>query len=524
MPTNDELTGSNMSLIRQEGRLLRRIVAVAVLAIVMFIAGGDAVLADNHQFLLCSGPGETKRSDGTTALSGDYVIVVNSRNFNAITNADDQVPEDTITEEDVKSSGGSFVRPDLSWGMWIPSGYVYEEQGTGTCVINLKLMMREKGSNYFKEAAVEFDPLPPCQGRLWLNTARPTGVAADVCPRGAPTTSGVTPTDDEADTNAGDTNQSDDLPGGTEDPVETVTDPGEGKPGDTGTPTPPGGNTGGGNTGGGNTGGGNTGGGNTGGGDTSGADTGGGDTSGGDTSGGDTGGGDTSGGDTSGGDTSGGDTSGGDTSGGDTSGGDTSGGDTSGGDTSGGDTSGGDTSGGDTSGGDTSGGDTSGGDTGGADTSGGDTGGGNGDSTGGGNDGNTDGGSAGDTGSGDGDGSGSGSQTSTDSSRPDDDSTDQSNADLLETEGDGSGSDDMMQTESELEGDSDVGDKQDSDKDEDQPRATVRPDVPRTGTGGVAAQRDSDRLAIPIGVAAGLAVVMALVVMVVNRRFGNRAL
>ncbi len=291
MPTNDELTGSNMSLIRQEGRLLRRIVAVAVLAIVMFIAGGDAVLADNHQFLLCSGPGETKRSDGTTALSGDYVIVVNSRNFNAITNADDQVPEDTITEEDVKSSGGSFVRPDLSWGMWIPSGYVYEEQGTGTCVINLKLMMREKGSNYFKEAAVEFDPLPPCQGRLWLNTARPTGVAADVCPRGAPTTSGVTPTDDEADTNAGDTNQSDDLPGGTEDPVETVTDPGEGKPGDTGTPTPPGGNTGGGNTGGGNTGGGNTGGGNTGGGDTSGADTGGGDTSGGDTSGGDTGGG-----------------------------------------------------------------------------------------------------------------------------------------------------------------------------------------------------------------------------------------
>ena len=464
MPTNDELTGSNMSLIRREGRLLRRIVAVAVLAIVMFIAGGDAVLADNHQFLLCSGPGETKRSDGTTALSGDYVIVVNSRNFNAITNADDQVPEDTITEEDVKSSGGSFVRPDLSWGMWIPSGYVYEEQGTGTCVINLKLMMREKGSNYFKEAAVEFDPLPPCQGRLWLNTARPTGVAADVCPRGAPTTSGVTPTDDEADTNAGDTNQSDDLPGGTEDPVETVTDPGEGKPGDTGTPTPPGGNTGGGNTGGGNTGGGNTGGGNTG--------------------GGNTGGGDTSGADTSGGDTSGGDTSGGDTSGGDTSGADTSG----------------------------------------ADTSGGDTGGGNGDSTGGGNDGNTDGGSAGDTGSGDGSGSGSGSQTSTDSSRPDDDSTDQSNADLLETEGDGSGSDDMMQTESELEGDSDVGDKQDSDKDEDQPRATVRPDVPRTGTGGVAAQRDSDRLAIPIGVAAGLAVVMTVMVLVVNRRFGNRAL
>ena len=464
MSTNDELTGSNMSLIRQEGRLLRRIVAVAVLAIVMFIAGGDAVLADNHQFLLCSGPGETKRSDGTTALSGDYVIVVNSRNFNAITNADDQVPEDTITEEDVKSSGGSFVRPDLSWGMWIPSGYVYEEQGTGTCVINLKLMMREKGSNYFKEAAVEFDPLPPCQGRLWLNTARPTGVAADVCPRGAPTTSGVTPTDDEADTNAGDTNQSDDLPGGTEDPVETVTDPGEGKPGDTGTPTPPGGNTGGGNTGGGNTGGGNTGGGNTG--------------------GGNTGGGDTSGADTSGGDTSGGDTSGGDTSGGDTSGADTSG----------------------------------------ADTSGGDTGGGNGDSTGGGNDGNTDGGSAGDTGSGDGSGSGSGSQTSTDSSRPDDDSTDQSNADLLETEGDGSGSDDMMQTESELEGDSDVGDKQDSDKDEDQPRATVRPDVPRTGTGGVAAQRDSDRLAIPIGVAAGLAVVMTVMVLVVNRRFGNRAL
>ena len=449
MPTNDELTGSNMSLIRREGRLLRRIVAVAVLAIVMFIAGGDAVLADNHQFLLCSGPGETKRSDGTTALSGDYVIVVNSRNFNAITNADDQVPEDTITEEDVKSSGGSFVRPDLSWGMWIPSGYVYEEQGTGTCVINLKLMMREKGSNYFKEAAVEFDPLPPCQGRLWLNTARPTGVAADVCPRGAPTTSGVTPTDDEADTNAGDTNQSDDLPGETENPGETVTDSGGGKPGDTSTPTPPGGNTGGGNTGGG------------------------------DTSGADTGGGDTSGGDTSGGDTSGGDTSGGDTSGADTSG---------------------------------------------ADTSGGDTGGGNGDSTGGGNDGNTDGGSAGDTGSGDGSGSGSGSQTSTDSSRPDDDSTDQSNADMLETEGDGSGSDDMMQTESELEGDSDVGDKQDSDKDEDQPRATVRPDVPRTGTGGVAAQRDSDRLAIPIGVAAGLAVVMTVMVLVVNRRFGNRAL
>ena len=459
MPTNDELTGSNMSLIRREGRLLRRIVAVAVLAIVMFIAGGDAVLADNHQFLLCSGPGETKRSDGTTALSGDYVIVVNSRNFNAITNADDQVPEDTITEEDVKSSGGSFVRPDLSWGMWIPSGYVYEEQGTGTCVINLKLMMREKGSNYFKEAAVEFDPLPPCQGRLWLNTARPTGVAADVCPRGAPTTSGVTPTDDEADTNAGDTNQSDDLPGGTEDPVETVTDPGEGKPGDTGTPTPPGGNTGGGNTGGGNTGGGNTGGGNTGGGNTGGGNTGGGNTGGGDTSGGDTGGGDTGGGDTGGGDTGGGDTSGG---------------------------------------------------------------------NGGGNDGDTDGGSPGDTGSGDGDGDGdgdgSGSQTSTDSSRPDDDSTDQSSADLLETEGDGSGSDDMMQTEGELEGDSDVGDKQDSDKDEDQPRATVRPDVPRTGTGGVAAQRDSDRLAIPIGVAAGLAVVMALVVMVVNRRFGNRAL
>ena len=95
---------------------------------------------------------------------------------------------------------------------------------------------------------------------------------------------------------------------------------------------------------------------------------------------------------------------------------------------------------------------------------------------------------------------------------------------MLETEGDGSDSDDMMQTEGELEGDSDVGDKQDSDKDEDQPGATVRPDVPRTGTGGVAAQRDSDRLAIPIGVAAGLAVVMALVVMVVNRRFGDRAL
>ena len=430
MPTNDELTGSNMSLIRREGRLLRRIVAVAVLAIVMFIAGGDAVLADNHQFLLCSGPGETVRADGTPAQFSDYIIVVNSRNFNAITDADDQVPEDTITEDDVESSGGSWVRPDLSWGMWIPSGYVYEEQGTGTCVINLKLMMREKGSNYFKEAAVEFDPLPPCQGRLWLNTTRPTGVAADVCPTGAPTTtSGVTPTDEEADTSSGDTTQSDDLPTGTEDSVETVTDPGGGKPGDTSTPTPPGGN--GGNTGGGNTGGGNTG-----------------------------------------------------------------------------------------------GGDTGGGDTGGGDTGGGDTGGGNSDSTGGGNDGNTDGGSAGDTGSGDGDGSGSGSgsQTSTDSSRPDDDSTDQSNADLLETEGDGSGSDDMMQTESELEGDSDVGDKQDSDKDEDQPRATVRPDVPRTGTGGVAAQRDSDRLAIPIGVAAGLAVVMTVMVLVVNRRFGNRAL
>ncbi len=469
MPTNDELTGSNMSLIRQEGRVLPRIVAVAVLAIVMFIAGGDSVLADDHQFLLCSGPGETVRADGSAAVFGDYIIVVNSRNFNAITNADDQVPEDTITEEDVQSSGGSFVRRDLSWGMWIPSGYVYEEQGTGTCVINLKLMMREKGSNYFKEAAVEFDPLPPCQGRLWLNTARPTGVAADVCPRGAPTTSGVTPENDDEDDNQGETTQSDGAPGGTVDPVETVTDPGDGKTGDTSTPTPPGGNTGGGNTGGGNTGGGNTGGGNTG--------------------GGNTGGGNTGGGDTSGGDTSGGDTSGGDTSGGDTSGGDTSGADTSG-----------------------------------ADTSGGDTGGGNGDSTGGGNDGNTDDGSAGDTGSGDGDGSGSGSQTSTDSSRPDDDSTDQSNADLLETEGDGSGSDDMMQTEGELEGDSDVGDKQDSDKDEDQPRATVRPDVPRTGTGGVAAQRDSDRLAIPIGVAAGLAVVMALVVMVVNRRFGDRAL
>ncbi len=484
MPTNDELTGSNMSLIRQEGRVLPRIVAVAVLAIVMFIAGGDSVLADDHQFLLCSGPGETVRADGSAAVFGDYIIVVNSRNFNAITNADDQVPEDTITEEDVQSSGGSFVRRDLSWGMWIPSGYVYEEQGTGTCVINLKLMMREKGSNYFKEAAVEFDPLPPCQGRLWLNTARPTGVAADVCPRGAPTTSGVTPENDDEDDNQGETTQSDGAPGGTVDPVETVTDPGDGKTGDTSTPTPPGGNTGGGNTGGGNTGGGNTGGGNTGGGNTGGGNTGGGNTGGGNTGGGDTGGGDTGGGDTSGGDTSGGDTSGGDTSGADTSGGDTGGGDTGGGD----------------------------------------TGGGNGDSTGGGNDGNTDDGSAGDTGSGDGSGSGSGSQTSTDSSRPDDDSTDQSNADLLETEGDGSGSDDMMQTEGELEGDSDVGDKQDSDKDEDQPRATVRPDVPRTGTGGVAAQRDSDRLAIPIGVAAGLAVVMALVVMVVNRRFGNRAL
>ena len=447
MPTNDELTGSNMSLIRREGRLLRRIVAVAVLAIVMFIAGGDAVLADNHQFLLCSGPGETVRADGTPAQFSDYIIVVNSRNFNAITDADDQVPEDTITEDDVESSGGSWVRPDLSWGMWIPSGYVYEEQGTGTCVINLKLMMREKGSNYFKEAAVEFDPLPPCQGRLWLNTTRPTGVAADVCPTGAPTTtSGVTPTDEETDTSSGDTTQSDDLPGETENPGETVTDSGGGKPGDTSTPTPPGGNGGNGGNGGGN--GGNTGGndGNTGGND------------------GNTGGNDGNTGNTGGND-------------GNTSG--NTGG--NGGNTGGND---GNTGGNDGNTGENDG------NTGGND---GNTGGNDGTTTGG--------GSPGDTGSGDGDGSGS--QTPTDSSRPDDDSTDQSNADMLETEGDGSGSDDMMQTEAEGDEGSGSGDKQDSEKDEDQPRSTVRPDVPRTGTGGAAAQRDSDRLAIPIGVAAG---------------------
>ncbi len=447
MTTDEELTGSNMRLIRQEGRVLRRIVAVAVLAIVMFIAGGDAVLADDHQFLLCSGPGETVRADGSAVVFGDYIIVVNSRNFNAITDADDQVPEDTITEDDVQSSGGSFVRPDLSWGMWIPSGYVYEEQGTGTCVINLKIMMREKDSNYFKEAAVEFDPLPPCQGRVWLNTARPTGVAATVCPRGAPTTiSGVTPTEEE-DSNSGETTQTNDPPGVTEDTGETVTDPENGKPDNTNTQPPPGGNGGnGGNGNGGNGGNGNNGNGGNGNNGNNGNNNG--------VTGNDNGNTDNNG------------------------------------------------------------------ETGAAND--GDSGAGNNGDSGAGNDGSTGGGTPGDTD--DGDNGGSGSQTPTDSSQADDDSGDQSQVDLLEADGDDSDSDDLMQTEAEAEGESGAGDKQDSEKDDDQPGSTVRPDVPRTGTGGVAVNRDSGRWALPIAVAGGLAVLMTVLVLIVNRRFGNRAL
>ncbi len=196
-----------MRLFRGEGRVLRRVVVVMVLAIVMFVVGGETVASQSNQFLLCSGPGETKRADGTAAIAGDYIIVVNSRNFEAILDSNDQVPEDTVTEENVTSSGGSYVRDDLSWGMYIPAGYVYEEAGTATCVINLKVMMREKGQDYFKEAVVEFDPLPPCQGRLWLNTSRPTGTPAEVCPQGAPATTSSTDTVGNEGTNSGDTTQ-----------------------------------------------------------------------------------------------------------------------------------------------------------------------------------------------------------------------------------------------------------------------------------------------------------------------------
>jgi hypothetical protein len=40
---------------------------------------------------------------------------------------------------------------------------VYQEAGTTNCVINLKVMMREKGQSYFKEAVIDFDNAAPCQ-------------------------------------------------------------------------------------------------------------------------------------------------------------------------------------------------------------------------------------------------------------------------------------------------------------------------------------------------------------------------
>lgn len=255
---------------------------LAAIGLAMFLAvgKGERAVADNHQFLLCSGPGETKRADGTAAVANDYIIVVNSESFQAITDAIDQgeLDSEAITEDDVQSSGGSFVRSDLSWGMYIPSGYVYQEAGTTNCVLNLKFMMREQGESYFKEAVVAFDNTAPCQGRVWLNTTRDTSEDAAVCPEGAPAGTSGTGTNNGGNSNVN-TN--------TQEPVNTVEEPqnnNDDPPGNSGNPP---GNTGGGNTNGGNSGGGNTNGGNSGGG-----------TSGGNTESGNTGGGNTEGGKT----------------------------------------------------------------------------------------------------------------------------------------------------------------------------------------------------------------------------------
>ena len=408
-----------MRLIRGEGYIRRRIVVLVALALIMFIVGGESARSDNHQFLLCSGPGETKRANGDAAVAGDYIIVVNSRNFEAITDANDQVPEDTITEDDVQTSGGSFVRSDLSWGMYVPSGYVYQEAGGGACVINLKVMMREQGQDYFKEAVVDFDNTAPCQGRLWLNTSRDTTQDAAVCPQGAPASTSGTNTEDNTNNNGGNS----DGNTNTNDPLNPAEDPDNSNNG--GNP----GNNNGGNPG--NNNGGNPG--NTGGGGNPGNTGGGGNGGGGTTPGGNTGGGGTDSDDTD------------------------------------------------------------------DDTPG-----------------DTDGSTSTDD---------SDSQTLDDSSLPDNDTTDQSEEDLLESQqddsqagdlmeeaGDGSDSEDMLQTEEES-GDRDT---------ELRPQETVRPDAPKTGTGGIAANRDSSRWTIPIAAAGSLAVLMAVIVMLVHRRFSHR--
>ncbi len=511
-----------MRAMRGEGYVWRRVVAVVALALVMFIVGGESVRADNHQFLLCSGPSETKRADGTDAVSGDYIIVVNSRNFAAITDADDQVPEDTITEDDVQSSGGSYVRDDLSWGMYIPSGYVYQEAGTTNCVINLKIMMREQGDNYFKEAVVDFDNTAPCQGRLWLNTARDPNEDAAVCPEGAPA--------DTPGTESGDTNQGGNSNNNPVNPVEQPNNGGTpgnnngGTPGNNNGGTPgnnnggtPGNNNGGtpGNNNGGTPGNNNGGtpGNNNGGtpgnnnGGTPGNNNGGtpGNNNGG-TPGNNNGGtpGNNDGGTPSSDDGTpsnddgtpsnddGGTPSNDD---GATPGDNDSG--TPGDNDSGtpGDTTGGDTGGGTTPGGSASRGDTDDDETGSS----------------------TPGDTSEDTSTDD------SSQTDDDSSQTEDDTSDQSEDDLLETEEDdsqtvdlmetaGDDSQDMLQTEEESgDGDTDL-----------RPQETVRPDAPKTGTGGVAANRNNNPWAIPIAAASGFALLMTVVVLAVNRRHGRR--
>ena len=186
-----------MRAIREEGSVGRRVAAVLALALVMFVVGGESVSSDNHQFLLCSGPGETVRSNGDAAVAGDYVVIVNSRNYDAIEGLD-QVPEGDLENQ---TDGGSFVRSDLSWGMYIPSGYVYQEAGSQNCVINIRFLIKEKGESYFKEAVVDFDNTAPCQGRVWLNTSRDTSEDAAVCPRGAPAQSSGTETAETTNSN-----------------------------------------------------------------------------------------------------------------------------------------------------------------------------------------------------------------------------------------------------------------------------------------------------------------------------------
>ena len=186
-----------MRAIREEGSVGRRVAAVLALALVMFVVGGESVSSDNHQFLLCSGPGETMRSNGDAAVAGDYVVIVNSRNYDAIEGLD-QVPEGDLENQ---TDGGSFVRSDLSWGMYIPSGYVYQEAGSQNCVINIRFLIKEKGESYFKEAVVDFDNTAPCQGRVWLNTSRDTSEDAAVCPRGAPAQSSGTETAETTNSN-----------------------------------------------------------------------------------------------------------------------------------------------------------------------------------------------------------------------------------------------------------------------------------------------------------------------------------